>query len=288
VDVTASPIFLLTVPERNPRTECGCQPVAFINSLAVTPPGRFSKSRTLAVLLPSRADLAFFWPLGAFFGGLAFLADLAFFGGTWARCRATLAFLLGFGWSPVAVAWAVPVSSAIEVFTLSPLAVITAGHHMDHSGRTELQGKSATRRSRVFPAYKKMPGGRKKYDPTEKDYRIVEAMAGCGMPHESIARALGIDPKTLRKHFRRELDSSADKANAQVGATLFKLATSSNCPAATIFWMKCRLRWRETTRLEHSGPDGRALLPIEAARALLESAAASRPAEDSDEKPIKE
>ena len=87
-----------------------------------------------------------------------------------------------------------------------------------------------------------MPGGRKRYDPSEKDLRIVEAMAGCGMPHESIARALGIDAKTLRKHFRHQLDSSGDKANAQVGATLFKLATSGNCPAATIFWMKCRLR----------------------------------------------
>lgn len=98
-----------------------------------------------------------------------------------------------------------------------------------------------------------MAGGRKKYEPTDKDLRVVEAMAGCGLPQDAISRALGIDEKTLRKHFRRQLDSSADKANAQVGATLFKLATSGNCPAATIFWMKSRLGWKETTRLEHSG-----------------------------------
>jgi hypothetical protein len=132
-----------------------------------------------------------------------------------------------------------------------------------------------------------MAGGRRKYEPTEKDLRIVEAMAGCGMPQDAIAGVLGIDGKTLRKHFRRELDSSADKADAQVGATLFKLATSGRCPAATMFWMKCRRRWRETTRVEHSGPDGRTLVPVEAARALLNNAAASRPAEDPDEKPIK-
>src|SRR5580704_10937966 len=114
--MTVNPIFLPIVPDRNPRTECGCQPVAFISSLAVTPPGRFRRSSTFAVLLPSRAEVAFFWLLGAFFVELAFLADLAFFGGTWARRRATLTFLLGFGWSPVAVAWAVPVSSAIDVF----------------------------------------------------------------------------------------------------------------------------------------------------------------------------
>jgi transposase-like protein len=139
----------------------------------------------------------------------------------------------------------------------------------------------------VFPVYKKMAGGRRKYEPTDKDLRIVEAMSGCGMPQEAIARALDIDAKTLRKHFRKALDSSADKADAQVAATLFKLATSGHCPSATFFWMKCRRGWKETTRLEHSGPDGRALVPIEAARALLEGAAASRPAEDSDEQPIK-
>lgn len=131
-----------------------------------------------------------------------------------------------------------------------------------------------------------MASGRKRYEPTEKDLRIVETMAGCGMPQESIARALGIDSKTLRKHFRRELDCSADKADAQVAASLYKLAISGRCPPATIFWMKSRRGWRETSRLEHAGPDGRALLPIDTARALLKGAAASRPAEDDDEEPI--
>ena len=54
-DVTVSPIFLPMVPDRNPRTECGCHAVAFIYSLAVAPPGRLSRSRILAVLLPLRA-----------------------------------------------------------------------------------------------------------------------------------------------------------------------------------------------------------------------------------------
>jgi hypothetical protein len=103
---------------------------------------------------------------------------------------------------------------------------------------------------------------------------------------KGIARSLGIDSKTLRKHFRRELDCSADKADAQVAASLYKLAISGRCPPATIFWMKSRRGWRETSRFEHAGPDGRALLPIDTARALLKGAAASRPAEDEDEDPI--
>jgi hypothetical protein len=131
-----------------------------------------------------------------------------------------------------------------------------------------------------------MPGGRKKYHATEKDQRIVEAMAGCGIPQDSIARTLRIDAKTLRKHFREELDTSADKANAQVGATLFKLATSGRCPAATIFWMKSKLRWKDTHRDEPVGLSGEALVPLESARALLATVAASRPQEDEDEKPI--
>jgi hypothetical protein len=57
VDVTVSPILLPTVPDRKPRTECGNHPGAFIRSLEVAPPGRFSRSTILAVLLPGRASL---------------------------------------------------------------------------------------------------------------------------------------------------------------------------------------------------------------------------------------
>ncbi len=91
--------FLSNGPDRKPRTECACQLVAFINSLAVTPPGRFSNSRTLSVLLPSRADLAFFAPLGAFLAGVALLPDFPFFFATWAP-----------GWQhgPFSWPWAAP------------------------------------------------------------------------------------------------------------------------------------------------------------------------------------
>ena len=50
---------------------------------------------------------------------------------------------------------------------------------------------------------------------------------------------------TLLKHFREELDNGATKANVKVVAALFKMATSGDCPAATIFWCKTRLGWRE-------------------------------------------
>jgi hypothetical protein len=45
-------IFLPRTPEMKPRTEWACQPVAFMRSAPVAPVGRFSRSRTLAVLPP--------------------------------------------------------------------------------------------------------------------------------------------------------------------------------------------------------------------------------------------
>ena len=55
------------------------------------------------------------------------LPDFAFFGATLRARLPTLVFLLPFGCSPAAWAWAVSVSSAIEVMACSPLlAVITA------------------------------------------------------------------------------------------------------------------------------------------------------------------
>src|SRR5579871_2587076 len=117
------------VPDRNPRIECGCQPVAFISSLAVAPPGRFSSSRTLAALLPSRAEPVLFSPvraLGAFFAGLGFLPDFVFLGATWAPRLAPLEVLVAFG-SVEVLAGAVSVVSTLEVM-LSPRAVNHALH----------------------------------------------------------------------------------------------------------------------------------------------------------------
>src|SRR5258706_15361945 len=64
VDMTVSPIFLPRVPLMNPRTLWACQPVALISSFRVPPSGRFSRSRILAALLPSRTVLAFLPALG--------------------------------------------------------------------------------------------------------------------------------------------------------------------------------------------------------------------------------
>ena len=93
-------------------------PVAFISSASVAPSGRFSRASTCAALLPSRVPFSLA-ALGAFFGGLAFLAAFPFLGATCAPCAPTRAFFVAFGFSAVAV-------SSVAVFTSSPWAVITA------------------------------------------------------------------------------------------------------------------------------------------------------------------
>jgi hypothetical protein len=131
--------------------------------------------------------------------------------------------------------------------------------------------------------------GQPKYKPTEADRNTVRSMAATGFRQEEIASCLGtegIDPKTMRKHFKVELATSMIKANAAVANKAYLMAVTGSPPAATFFWLKCH-GWKETSRVEHTGPGGRSLVPIETARALLKDGVSSRPPEDEDEKPIR-
>ncbi len=46
-------------------------------------------------------------------------------------------------------------------------------------------------------------------------------MAAYGVPEPDIARVVAIDPKTLRKHYRDELDTGHVKATVRVAEFLF-------------------------------------------------------------------
>ena len=84
----------------------------------------------------------------------------------------------------------------------------------------------------------------------------VEAASGYGLTHERIAALIGIDPKTLRKHFRTELDVGAAKADAAVAKSLFENATKFNNVAAQIWWTKSRMGWTDKLTIEHTGEGG--------------------------------
>src|SRR3954471_1324595 len=90
-------------------------------------------------------------------------------------------------------------------------------------------------------------GGRPSFEPTQSQRQTVEAMAGCGVPEADIAVVIGVAPKTLRKHFRSELNTGHIEASAKVAGNLYRIATGSGREAVTaaIFWLKVRAGWRE-------------------------------------------
>ena len=77
-------------------------------------------------------------------------------------------------------------------------------------------------------------------------------MAAYGIPEADIARVIGIDPKTLRRHYRDELDTGHVKANSKMAENLYRKAMGDGPQAvtATIFWLKTRAQWRETAIAE--------------------------------------
>jgi hypothetical protein len=98
--------------------------------------------------------------------------------------------------------------------------------------------------------------GRRAHRPDPSQRRQVEALAAYGIPEADISGVVGIDPKTLRKHYREELDLGETKANAQVAGFLFNAAKNGNV-TAQIFWLKTRAKWRETPmEVKHSGSVG--------------------------------
>jgi hypothetical protein len=101
--------------------------------------------------------------------------------------------------------------------------------------------------------------------------RQVEALAGYGVPEAEIAGMVGIDPKTLRKHYRYELDFGHTKANAKVAENLFRKATGEGRESviAAIFWLKARGRWKETSVNEHSGVDGKPIEQVHQIRRII-------------------
>jgi hypothetical protein len=87
--------------------------------------------------------------------------------------------------------------------------------------------------------------GAPSFAPTPEQRRMVHAMAGYGVPQDDIALVIGITSRTLRKHFRHELDVAVIEANTRVAQCLFKQATTPGNIGASIFWLKARAGWRE-------------------------------------------
>lgn len=84
-------------------------------------------------------------------------------------------------------------------------------------------------------------------------------MVAAGITQAEIANCLSIDEKTLRLHFRDELDNGLVRATAKMADSLYRQGVSGVVPAA-IFWLKTRAKWREAPQEhQHTGKDGEAI-----------------------------
>ncbi len=95
---------------------------------------------------------------------------------------------------------------------------------------------------------------------TKERRETVGAMSAYGIPQKEIANCLEIDVKTLRKHYREELDTAQAKANAAVAGKLYKKAMGG-CTRSMIFWLKTRGRWSTKLEVENTGLIGNVPLP---------------------------
>jgi hypothetical protein len=76
-----------------------------------------------------------------------------------------------------------------------------------------------------------MKGGRPPYQPSVEDRLTVERMKFCGESERTIGLALGVDARTLRKHFAYELEHGHANRRREIVDLLFKSAGDGNVSA---------------------------------------------------------
>ena len=84
------------------------------------------------------------------------------------------------------------------------------------------------------------------FKPTRQEREAVNLMTAVGITQIDVARVTrnGIDVKTLRKHFREEIDTAAIKANARIGGAMFNKALNGDVSAMK-YWLGARAGWKD-------------------------------------------
>lgn len=86
---------------------------------------------------------------------------------------------------------------------------------------------------------------------TQERKDLVTLYAVGGVDQKIIADIIGICTKTLRKHYRAELDQSLDRANAEICGAVFKQA-KAGCLKSQAMWMR-KMSADAVRKVEHSG-----------------------------------
>jgi len=90
--------------------------------------------------------------------------------------------------------------------------------------------------------------GQPPHKPTDKSRQMVQVLKANGNPHKVIAMVIGVDEKTLMKHYRHELDNGFEQVKSMVGAALVKASLGGNIGAIR-YWLACRggPEWKHRT-----------------------------------------
>ena len=105
---------------------------------------------------------------------------------------------------------------------------------------------------------------RDEHVPTDENRALVRALAKYGVRQHDIAVQIGVSTGTLTKYYSAELDAGMAEAAEGLAKTAYQMAMDGDV-RMMIFLLKTRLGYRETTRIECSGPDG---APIQTEQAI--------------------
>lgn len=94
--------------------------------------------------------------------------------------------------------------------------------------------------------------GRPPFAPSKEHRLLVKLMVASNFTQDVMAEQMGIDRKTLRKYFRKELKTGKEYVLAKVAQSIYQKALGDHPQALTaaFFIMKTQGGWRETDRLE--------------------------------------
>ena len=83
---------------------------------------------------------------------------------------------------------------------------------------------------------------------TPELFEKIKTLAAFGLTDEQIAVVVAMTESTLKRKALLQLKEGRLMANVKVIESAYKQAVSGKCPAMTMFWLKCRLGWREVPR----------------------------------------
>lgn len=97
--------------------------------------------------------------------------------------------------------------------------------------------------------------GKQGHHPTDVQRQTVLMHMALGTSQSDVAKLMHVSLKTLKRHYKEELNFGRSKANAGVAGKLFDKAMKGDT-SAQIFWLKTQAGWREKQDVNFGSEDG--------------------------------